>query len=90
MCVGLVKSLLRSGVYVQCLVQADRVNTEAKGHFSWAIGLCLLGTLYVCFHYATVHMDRFNVCISIQTSKLMIKAIKHLCLTKKSGTHFTP
>lgn len=30
-CVGLVKSLLKNGIYTQCLVQSDHANSESKG-----------------------------------------------------------
>ena len=34
MCVGFVRHLLKSGAYTQCLLQADRLNLEAKGNIS--------------------------------------------------------
>ena len=60
---GLVRFLLKGSMYTQCLLQADRLNMEAKGGLRTTLVTSLL--IYMCI----MHVRRLNICFSFQTRK---------------------
>ena len=60
---GLVRFLLKGSVYTQCLLQADRLNMEAKGELRTTLVTSLL------IYMSIMHVPRLNICFSFQTRK---------------------
>ena len=63
LCTGLVKGLLKSSAYAQCLLQTDRHTSEAKG-----AAISCIEMSHSCIYFCVICMYTFRVypCLSIQ------------------------